>query len=124
MEVAAAPAVTMTDALAKPVKVAAVTAAPAAPAVDGAAVYKKNCVACHQAEGQGMAPSFPALKGSKVVNGPAAEHIAQTLKGKGLMPPFNYLSDAEIAAVLTYQRTSWGNTGGAVTAAQVAAARK
>lgn len=121
MEVAAAPAATMTDAVAKPVKVAAVTAAPA---VDGAAVYKKSCVACHQAEGQGLPPSFPALKGSKVVNGPATEHIAQTLKGKGLMPAFNYLSDAEIAAVLTYQRTSWGNTGGAVTAAQVAAARK
>ena len=123
MEVAAAPAAAMTDAVAdaKPVQVAA---AEVAPVVDGASVYKKNCVACHQAEGQGLAPSFPALKGSKVVNGPADVHIAQTLKGKGLMPPFNYLSDADIAAVLTYQRTSWGNTGGAVTAAQVAAARK
>lgn len=129
MEVAAAPATTASDVVAdaKPAAspvVGAVQVAAAAPAADGAAIYKKNCAACHQAEGQGMAPSFPALKGSQVVNGPAAVHIAQTLKGKGLMPPFHYLSDADLAAVITYQRTSWGNTGGAVTAAQVAAARK
>ncbi len=120
IEVAAAPATTMSDAAPAPVAVAAV----AAPAPDGAKIYQNNCAACHQASGEGMAPNFPALKGSKVANGPAAAHIKQTLKGKNLMPPFNYLSNENLAAVISYERTSWGNKGGAVTAAQVAAARK
>jgi cytochrome c oxidase subunit II len=95
----------------------------AAPAVDGQKVYAAQCMACHQASGAGMPPSFPSLVGSKVANGPADEHIRQTLKGRNLMPPFAHLSDADIAAVLTYERTSWGNTGGPVTAEQVKAQR-
>ena len=92
-------------------------------ASDGAKVYNTQCAACHQATGKGMPPSFPSLVGSKVVNGPAEAHIQQTLKGKNLMPPFGHLSDEDIAAALTHERTSWGNTGGAVTAAQVKAQR-
>jgi len=45
------------------------------------------------------------------------------LKGKNLMPPFAHLPDADIAAALSYERASWGNKGGAVTAAQVKAQR-
>lgn len=105
-----------------------VAAAPAATAPDPAAasgekVYNTQCAACHQPNGQGMAPSFPALVNSPIVNGPADAHILHTLKGKNLMPPFAHLSDADIAAALTYERTSWGNKGGAVTADQVKAQR-
>jgi cytochrome c oxidase subunit 2 len=90
----------------------------------GEKVYATNCAACHQAAGTGLPPNFPALIGSKVANGPADAHIKQVLKGKNLMPPFPQLSDADIAAVVSYERTSWGNRGGAVTVAAVAAARK
>jgi cytochrome c oxidase subunit 2 len=100
-----------------------VAAAPAAAAADGEKVYNTQCGACHQPTGKGMPPSFPSLVGSAVVNGPAEAHIQHTLKGKNLMPPFAHLSDADIAAALTYERTSWGNKGGAVTAAQVQAQR-
>lgn len=103
--------------------VAAAPAATAAPAADGQKVYDANCAACHQPAGQGMPPNFPALAGSKVVNGPADAHILHALKGKNLMPPFAHLSDADLAAAISYERTSWGNKGGAVTPEQVKAQR-
>jgi cytochrome c oxidase subunit 2 len=90
----------------------------------GEKVYGANCAACHQPTGKGMPPNFPALAGSKVANGPAEAHIKQVLNGKNLMAPFKHLSDADIAAVVTYERLSWGNQGGAVKVSDVAAARK
>jgi cytochrome c oxidase subunit 2 len=109
----------------QPAETTVAQAQPAAPAAsaDGQKVYTTQCAACHQANGQGMPPSFPSLVNSALVNGPAEQHIQQTLKGKNLMPPFAHLSDADIAAALTYERTSWGNKGGAVTAEQVKAQR-
>lgn len=102
---------------------AAAGEAASAPSANGQQVYNTQCAACHQPNGQGMAPSFPSLVNSKVANGPAEAHIQQTLKGKNLMPPFAHLSDADLAAAISYERTSWGNTGGAVTAEQVKAQR-
>ncbi len=90
----------------------------------GETVYKAHCAACHQVNGQGLPPTFPSLVNSKVVTGPAAEQIAQVLKGKNLMPPFSQLSDTEIAAVVTYTHNAWGHKGEAVQPAAVAAARK
>lgn len=90
----------------------------------GEKVYNAQCAACHQPTGQGLPPSFPALVGSKVVAGPAEAHIKHALNGKNLMPPFRHLSDADLAAALTYERNSWGNSSGVVQAAAVAAARK
>lgn len=89
----------------------------------GGGVFAANCAACHQTNGAGLPPNFPSLIGSTVVKGPADTQIAQVLKGKNLMPPFPQLSDADIAAVVTYTRNSWGNSGGVVQAAQVAAQR-
>jgi cytochrome c oxidase subunit 2 len=89
----------------------------------GEGVFKANCMACHQANGQGLPPNFPSLVGSAVVGGPAAAQIEQILNGKNLMPPFKQLSDADIAAVITYTRNSWGNDSGMVQPAEVAAAR-
>jgi cytochrome c oxidase subunit II len=90
----------------------------------GEQVYGNICAACHQATGKGMPPTFPSLVGDKIVAGPADAHIQQVLKGKNAMPPFaDRLKDDEIAAVLTYERNSWGNKSGDVQPAQVAAAR-
>jgi cytochrome c oxidase subunit 2 len=120
---APAPAAAPVEVAAAPAAAPAPKPAPAAASASGEQIYNTQCGACHQPTGAGMPPTFPSLIGSAVVNGPAEAHIQQTLKGKNLMPPFAHLSDADIAAALTYERTSWGNKGGAVTAAQVAAQR-
>ena len=90
----------------------------------GEEVYGTNCAACHMPDGKGTGP-FPPLDGGPVVNGPAAEHIKQVLVGKNLMPAFaGQLSDADLAAVITYERNSWGNaTGDVVQPADIKAAR-
>jgi len=92
----------------------------------GAAVYASNCVACHQDSGKGVPGAFPALDGSKVVNGPKGDQIAMLLNGKNAMPAWKTLSDTEIAAVITYTRNHWSNKAGQnmVQAAEVLAARK
>jgi cytochrome c oxidase subunit 2 len=92
----------------------------------GAAVYAANCVACHQDSGKGVPGAFPALDGSKVVNGPKGDQIAMLLNGKNAMPAWKTLSDTEIAAVITYTRNHWSNKAGQnmVQAAEVLAARK
>ena len=91
----------------------------------GAEVYGANCSACHLPTGQGLPGTFPALDGGVITNGPVAEHINQVLKGKNLMPAFaEQLSDADIAAVITYERNSWSNsTGDVVQPADIKAAR-
>jgi len=74
-----------------------------------------------------VAGAFPALDGSKIVNGPADAQIALVLAGKTgtAMPSWKQLSDTDIAAVITYTRNAWGNhTGEAIQPAQIVAARK
>jgi len=92
----------------------------------GEKVYAANCVACHQATGKGMPPAFPALDGSKLVTGAKGAQIALVLNGKQgtAMASFARLSDSELAAVITYTRTAWGNKAGEVTPAEIKAARK
>ena len=87
----------------------------------GEKVYAGNCAACHQPNGKGIA-TFPALDGSKIANGPKAEHIKLVMNGKAgtAMAPFKHLSDAEIAAVITYTRNAWGNkTGDAIQPSEI-----
>lgn len=104
---------------------------------EGEKVYGGNCVACHQAGGTGVANSFPPLAGDPVANGgPVEEHIHTVIHGlsgkvingvsyAAAMTPFGaQLSDQQIASVITYERNSWGNAGGVVEPAQVAALRK
>ena len=94
----------------------------------GEKVFAANCVACHQANGQGIKGSFPALDGSKMVTGPAEAHIDRVLNGKPgtAMAAFGkQLSDTDIAAAITYERNSWSNkTGNVVQPSDVKAARK
>jgi cytochrome c oxidase subunit II len=82
----------------------------------GEKVYATNCVACHQANGKGNPPAFPALAGSKVVLGAADAQIDILLNGKPgtAMASFARLTDTEIAAVMNYTKNSWGNTTGKV----------
>ena len=94
----------------------------------GEAVYKANCLACHQANGAGVQGVFPAVAGSQLATKPEnlQAHITQIIYGKNLMPAFGeQLNDGDIAAVVTYTRNAFGNdTGDVVQAANVAAERK
>jgi cytochrome c oxidase subunit 2 len=93
----------------------------------GEKVYQGNCAACHQANGMGLPGAFPALNGSKVATGPIADHIHVVLNGRPgtAMQSFaGQLSDADIAAVVTYERNAWSNKmGDAAQPADIAAAR-
>jgi cytochrome c oxidase subunit 2 len=86
------------------------------------------CVACHGAKGEGNpALKAPALHGSKVVTGPKEAHIDTVLHGRPgtAMAPFGpQMSDTDIAAVISYERNSWGNNAGIVQPAEVKARRK
>jgi cytochrome c oxidase subunit II len=93
----------------------------------GEKVYQANCMACHQATGMGMPPTFPPLSGSKVVNGPKEAQIRLELTGKPgtAMASFKQLSDTDLAAAITYVRNSWANkTGEVIQPAEIKAARK
>jgi cytochrome c oxidase subunit II len=79
----------------------------------GAKVYAANCAVCHQPTGKG-AGAFPALDGSKVVNGPKEGQQKILLNGKNAMPKWASLSDVELASVMTFTRNSWGNKTGEV----------
>jgi mono/diheme cytochrome c family protein len=105
--------------------------------VDGAALYASLCVACHQANGQGLPGVFPPLAGSEWVQGKDSTtsaillhgiNGALTVKGStynGAMPAFkDQLSDEQIAAVLTHVRSQWGNQAAPVSAETVAQARE
>ena len=80
----------------------------------GKTVYDANCASCHQAGGEGIPGTFPAITGSAVATGPIADHIDVIANGKGqMMPAFGaMLQPAEIAAVVTYQRNGLGNSVG------------
>ena len=92
----------------------------------GEKVYTANCVACHQPTAKGLPPAFPPLAGSKVVNGPEQGQIDVVLNGrpKTAMQSFKQLDDADLAAVITYTRSSWGNKASEVQPAEVQARRK
>jgi mono/diheme cytochrome c family protein len=106
-------------------------------APDGKAIFTARCAACHQATGAGVPGAFPPLAKNSNVTGDPKGPITAVVKGKqgalkvggttynGVMQawrgaPPALLSNAEIAAVLTYVRSSWGNKASAVTEAQVA----
>jgi mono/diheme cytochrome c family protein len=108
----------------------------AAQAPDGQKVFSQTCAACHQTTGLGIPGAFPPLAGSEWVNGDKGHLIRIVLHGltglvevkgeefEGMMPPWGQtLGNPEVAAVLTYIRSSWGNKGDAVTAAEVASVR-
>jgi cytochrome c oxidase subunit 2 len=94
----------------------------------GEKLYAQHCVACHQASGQGLAAvKAPALAGSKFVTGAEEQPIDTVLHGRPntLMQAFGpQLSNADIAALVTFARNSWGNKASDVQPAEVKARRK
>jgi mono/diheme cytochrome c family protein len=116
---------------------AALSAAPKGAATATGAQIFTRCAACHQADGHGLPGVFPPLSGSALVLGDPAVITQIVLHGltgpvavlgttyNGAMPAFgDQLSDAEIAAVLSYARSQWGNNAAALDQSFVAAARK
>jgi len=75
--------------------------------------YDQICAACHGADGRGLPPMYPALKGSSVsVGKPISRHILLILNGvpgSAMQPYRNQLTDEEIAAIVTYERNAWEN---------------
>jgi len=90
----------------------------------GEQIYANECAACHQQDGSGLAPAFPALIGSPVVNGPVDEQINVVLngrKGTAMQAFGSMLSPADIAAALTYTRNAFGEESTAVVQPQTIA---
>ena len=87
----------------------------------GKKAYAATCAACHGPEGKGIPGVFPAIEGSKVASGPVEEHIKTVLHGRATgkfgaqMPSFAaQLSDADVAAIVTFERNALGNKAGDV----------
>ncbi|MFT5502616.1 MAG: cytochrome c oxidase subunit 2 [Gammaproteobacteria bacterium] len=83
--------------------------------VKGESVYQSNCAACHGASGAGIPGAFPAMTGSPIVNGDISEHMNIILNGRAGTAMAAYkgqLSDVDIAAVITFERNSLGNSVG------------
>jgi mono/diheme cytochrome c family protein len=98
----------------------------------GARLFEKHCVDCHRAEGKGMPPAYPPLAGNRALTADEAANSIRIVLYGGFapgtrgnprpygMPPFGpALSDAEVAALVTYLRNSWGNHAPAVAAYDV-----
>ncbi len=115
-------------------------AGPVDPKVAGKRIFTKNCVVCHQSSGEGVAGQFPPLVGSEwVVGGDwhGDNHLVRVLlhglqgpvqvKGdtfnNAMVPWKDVLSDEQIAAVLTYIRSEWGNNAAPIPADYVAKVR-
>ena len=93
----------------------------------GEKVYTTNCVACHQSNGEGIPNVFPGLVNSPIAVGDVAKHIEVVVKGVPgtAMQAFGgQLNDADLAALVTYERNAWGNsTGDLVQPSDIKAAR-
>jgi mono/diheme cytochrome c family protein len=91
-------------------------------AQQGAKLYTDHCAQCHGDKGEGVPGAYPALAGNRAVTLPVTANLVQVVLGGGFppstagnprpfgMPPFaTVLSDAEVAAVISHIRASWGN---------------
>ena len=98
----------------------------------GGKLYDTHCVECHGSDGRGLAPAYPPLAGNRAVTMRESANVARIILQGGFapgtagnprpygMPPFAHvLNDDDVAQVMTYVRSSWGNRGNEVTAAQV-----
>jgi cytochrome c oxidase subunit 2 len=93
----------------------------------GQKVYATACAACHQTNGEGLPNVFPALKGSAVATGDINKHydvVIHGVTGTAMAAYGPQMNDADIAAVITYERNAWGNdTGDVVQPSDIKAAR-
>ena len=96
---------------------------------DGATVYANNCMACHQANGEGLQGAFPPLKGSEIVLGDDIELFVRIImQGYDARPEYavmnavgkdNELTPEEVTAIINHERTSWGNDASEVTLEEI-----
>ncbi|RYF82850.1 MAG: c-type cytochrome [Comamonadaceae bacterium] len=106
---------------------------PSAQMLRGERIYAQQCAWCHGEQGQGQPGAFPALAGNRAVNLAQTTNLVQMVRQGGYlpatadnprphgMPPFGHvLDDADIAAVLSYVRGNWGNTGDELSLGEVA----
>ena len=109
-------------------------AAPPQATSAGARLYVTTCSACHQLHGEGVGGVQPALAGTPVAVGDPDELLRWVLFGirpaalpkgpyAGVMPQFGYLNDEQLATLLTWVRSSFGNHASAISPAMVAAVR-
>ena len=101
----------------------------------GSALYKQYCLTCHQADGSGVPKLNPPLIKTSWVSGEKTKLIKWVLQGSvekveidgenyaNNMPAQNYLTDQQVADVLTYVRSSFGNKASAITPAEVKTVR-
>ena len=101
----------------------------------GKQVYNAHCATCHQPTGQGLPGAFPTLHKTEWVTGDKGRLIRLTLNGvsgpmevngdiyNSVMTAHSFLNDDQLAAVLTYVRSNFGNDASAVTVEEVAAVR-
>ncbi|HEY5085781.1 MAG TPA: cytochrome c [Gemmatimonadaceae bacterium] len=114
---------------------AAAGGAAAGAAANGAELFTR-CAVCHQPTGLGVPGAYPPLMGSEwllnnpevpiriVLHGIQGPITVKNTSFNNAMTPFgDQLSDAEISAIITYERSSWGNSASKITAEQVAAVR-
>ena len=83
----------------------------------GEQVFVKHCATCHQRDGMGQGSKYPALAGSPITTGAIADHLERVMNGVAnteMQAWAPQLSDLEIAAVITYERNTWGNDTGDV----------
>ena len=103
---------------------------------EGEKLFLANCASCHGKQGEGVPGAYPRLAGNRAVTMPVTANLVQVVIHGGFapatqghprpfgMPPFALvLSDADVAAVLTYIRGSWGNRAGTVSELDVAQQR-
>ncbi len=98
--------------------------------------YQTHCQSCHQADGSGLPGAFPPLAENPNLDGNAEMVIENVLSGRsgelevegetydGVMPPMSYLSDQDVADIVTFVMNAWGNDGATVTTEQVAGKRE
>jgi nitrite reductase (NO-forming) len=101
----------------------------------GSVLFKGTCSTCHQPNGEGLASVFPPLAKSDflakspqraievVLNGLTGPVTVNGTQYDSVMPPMSQLNDDEVANILTYVMSSWGNSGPQITAKQVAEVR-
>ena len=115
-------------------------AAPVDPKVVGKRLYTQNCVVCHQPSGMGVSGQFPPLAGSEfvlaqgnmgdnhlvmlVLNGLQGHFMVKGQAYNNAMAPWKQLTDEQIANILTYIRSDWGNNAPAITPTFVSQIRK
>lgn len=111
----------------KDIKNALVNGLPAA--LNGNALFTANCQSCHQSNGEGLTGTYPPLKGSPVVTGENLDlYVDIIMNGYDARPEYGIMpqvgtnmnfTENEVAAIINYERSSWGNSGKKVTAEEI-----